>query len=459
LGRRRNENILESDRRRAQVMSDAAAHLRLAYYGDDFTGSTDALEFLTRAGLRTRLFMAPPTAAQCAGLDAIGVAGLTRSMAPAAMEAALRPAFTALRELGAPHVHYKVCSTFDSSPTVGSIGRAIEVGAEIFRSRFIPLLVGAPALSRYCVFGNLFARMGIGSTGEIHRLDRHPSMSRHPVTPADESDLRKHLARQTAKRVKLLDILQVSLPEDEARAALDRLLAEEAEVILFDVLYAEQLKLIGCLVDAHASREQPLFSVGSSGIEMALGSHWSARGLLRPRTSWPQLGNGGPLLVVSGSCSPVTAEQIAWAVREGFAEVPLDAAALAGGGDPGKTLPAILAHVSAGRNVVVNTSRGPSDHAVPIAASVLGGALGMIARQVIERTAVRRLVVAGGDSSSYAARALGIESVEMIAPLAPGAPLCRAFAPGSPIDGCEVNLKGGQVGAPDYFGAAARGRL
>ena len=323
-------------------MSDGAAQLRLAYYGDDFTGSTDALEFLTRAGLRTRLFMATPTAAQCAGLDAVGVAGLTRSMPPDAMEAALRPAFTALRELGAPHVHYKVCSTFDSSPSVGSIGRAMEVGSEIFRSRFIPLLVGAPALGRYCVFGNLFARMGIGSTGEIHRLDRHPSMSRHPVTPANESDLRKHLARQTAKGVKLFDILQVALPEHESRAALDRLLAEEPEVILFDVLSAEQLKLIGTLIDAHAKPEEPLFSVGSSGIEMALGSHWSARGLIQPRTSWPDAGSVGPLLVVSGSCSPVTAGQIAWAVAEGFAEVPLDAAALAAGADPTTAVPAIV---------------------------------------------------------------------------------------------------------------------
>ena len=98
--------------------------LRLAYYADDFTGATDALESVAQAGLKTRLFLNPPTAAQCAGLDAVGVAGFTRSLAPAPMEAVLRPAFAALRALGPRHVHYKICSTFDSSPTVGSIGRA-----------------------------------------------------------------------------------------------------------------------------------------------------------------------------------------------------------------------------------------------------------------------------------------------------------------------------------------------
>src|ERR1700742_2107437 len=96
--------------------------LLLAFYGDDFTGSTDALEFLSRAGIRTMLFIAPPSPQQLEvykGLQAIGVAGMTRSMSPEEMESTLKPAFSSLRDLGARHVHYKVCSTFDSSPQTG----------------------------------------------------------------------------------------------------------------------------------------------------------------------------------------------------------------------------------------------------------------------------------------------------------------------------------------------------
>src|SRR4029077_5810314 len=96
-------------------------------------------------------------------LQAVGVAGMTRSMTPRAMERELKPAFAKLKALGAPHVHYKVCSTFDSTPAIGSIGRVIAVASEIFRAPFVPLVVGAPPLGRYCVFGNLFARFGIGS--------------------------------------------------------------------------------------------------------------------------------------------------------------------------------------------------------------------------------------------------------------------------------------------------------
>lgn len=433
-------------------MSSASGNLRLAYYGDDFTGSTDALEFLMRAGLKTALFLAPPTAAQLArypDLAAVGVAGLTRSLAPAAMEAELRPAFTALRALGAPHVHYKVCSTFDSSPTVGSIGRAIDVGAEIFGRPFIPLLVGAPALGRHCVFGNLFARMGIGSAGAIHRLDRHPSMSRHPVTPADESDLRLNLARQTTKRVGLFDILQVALPSNAARTALEAVVAAGAEVVLFDVLHAEQLAQLGALIDAHASASHPLFSVGSSGIEMALGAHWA----LDARATWPHPGPAAPLLAISGSCSPVTAGQIDWALAHGFAAIAFDPTS-----DSAPFTTAAIASLRSGRNTVVYTSRGAPE-GPSLAPQQLGHALGQLARDAIAETGVTRLLVAGGDTSSYAARALGIEAVEMIAPLAPGAPLCRAHGPGSPADGLELNFKGGQVGAPDYFGAVAAGAL
>src|SRR5439155_8268574 len=179
------------------------------------------------------------------GLSAFGVAGMTRSMPPDKMEQALRPALAAMKSFGAPIVHYKVCSTFDSSPQVGSIGRAIDVGVDIFGSRPVPVVVGAPALGRYCVFGNLFARCG--TEGPAVRLDRHPSMSRHPVTPMDEADLRLHLAKQTSKRIGLLDVLALD-SRDPARA-FDQFIDAGNEIILIDMLYERQLAVAGGLID------------------------------------------------------------------------------------------------------------------------------------------------------------------------------------------------------------------
>ncbi|QIP13636.1 four-carbon acid sugar kinase family protein [Spirosoma aureum] len=441
--------------------------LLLAYYGDDFTGSTDALEFLSRAGVKTALFIETPTPEQLASypdLRAMGVAGMTRSIPPASMEPILRSAFTELRKLGSRHVHYKVCSTFDSSPTMGSIGKAIDVGQEVFHKNFIPLLVAAPSLGRYCVFGNLFARMGIGSDGAIFRLDRHPSMSKHPVTPADESDLRLHLARQTTKKVGLLDILQLVKNQEDIQNTITALLQDGSDIILFDALYDDQLTPIGELIDSYGHPHNPLFLVGSSGIEMALGKYWESIGALQPVTPWPDPGKATPLLVLSGSCSPITAKQIAWATANGFAEIIIDAQQIDAGA---WLLPHMtdynrkaIEFISEGRSVIIHTGGTSAAQNKLFSSQKLGTALGLIAREVVGQcSAIKRVVVAGGDTSSYAARAMGIEAVEMIAPLVAGAPLCKATAPGSPIDGIDVNFKGGQVGAENYFGILLEGHV
>src|SRR5204863_5465689 len=113
------------------------------------------------AGLRTALFLAPPSTealAQVGPLDAFGIAGDSRAMTPEEMDEALPPVFDALARSGAPVVHYKVCSTFDSSPAIGSIGRAMQIARRSFPRGFIPVVGGTPPLRRYCAFGHLFAR-------------------------------------------------------------------------------------------------------------------------------------------------------------------------------------------------------------------------------------------------------------------------------------------------------------
>lgn len=456
--------------------------LLLAFYGDDFTGSTDALEFLSRAGAKTALFIQPPSPEQLARypkLQAIGVAGMSRAMTPSEMDSELGTAYQALQALGARHVHYKVCSTFDSSPTLGSIGRAIDIATTIFQTPFVPLLVAAPALGRYCTFGNLFARMGIGSKGHIYRLDRHPSMSCHPITPADESDLRLHLARQTKKQIGLMDILQVELSKSEAAIALERIVDSGAEVVLFDALYESQLNVIGWLFEKYATKKKPLFSVGSSGVEMALGKCWEQQGELERVEEWPDPGMAAPLLVVSGSCSPVTSGQIAWAVANGFAEVALNTEAVAQSFDSNwfkKAVAEALVFLKEGRNVIIHTSRGTDDIRMARTketlklfgfdqvsrqgqtAKLFGSALGKVVRALIEEFPLQRLVIAGGDTSSFAAREIGIEALEMITPITPGAPLCRAFAPNSPANGLQISFKGGQVGPENFFELVLHGK-
>lgn len=167
-------------------------------------------------------------------LDALGIAGLTRSMEPDKMKENLDLAFQKISELNPRHVHYKVCSTFDSSPEIGNIGVAIECGLKHFENDFVPVLVAAPHLGRYMAFGNLFGQMGIGSKGEIFRLDKHPSMAYHPVTPAKEADLRDHLALQSHRSSGLIDLLDLQLPFNEIQHKLHKLI-ENHQIIFLTV--------------------------------------------------------------------------------------------------------------------------------------------------------------------------------------------------------------------------------
>lgn len=461
----------------------ASNNLKLAFYGDDFTGSTDAAECLAFAGLRTVLFLKPPTAddlSRFPGLQAVGIAGDSRTMTPAEMDEKLPAVFTSLSEIGAPFVHYKTCSTFDSSPRVGSIGRVMDIARGHFANPCIPIVVGAPALGRYSLFGNLFARAGID--GEIHRLDRHPTMSTHPVTPMDEADLRRHLSRQTSQGVGLFNYLQCQGSADAVDERFDTLLQTTPEAVLFDVVDRDQLTVVGRLLSTIARRTESLFVVGSSGVEYALTQWWREQGLL-PEASHISARPGvvDQILVVCGSASPVTESQIEAAVSQGYVEIPVDPVALIRGRGIEAAGPVAWQAVEAlgtGRNVLLHTTRGPHDPRIDEVTEVLrrergmsvaeaksvGGRelanrLGHILKEVLSEVNLPRVVVAGGDTSSHAVQVLGLDALEIVAPIAPGGPLCRAVAPGRDIDGLEITLKGGQVGHRDFFEAVRMGRM
>ncbi len=425
----------------------------LAFYGDDFTGSTDALEFITRAGAKAVLFTETPTAGQLAaipGLNVYGVAGKTRSLSPEDMEKILLPAFEQMKSIGARHIHYKICSTFDSSPDTGSIGKAIDCGHTVFKNEFTPVLGGMPALGRYCLFGNLFAKMGIGSEGAIYRLDRHPSMSKHPVTPATESDLTRVLAAQTSKKTGLVDILKVSGSRGDINQAVEQLIADKTEVLVYDAVKNEDLVSIASHLDAIATGYKlTLFSVGSSGIEMGLGTHWMRNGMMSPVKEWPVIGKAEPLLVVSGSCSPLTTAQIAYAKANGFEEIVLDPVKICNEDSVDEQqLIRIVGQLQQQQNLIVHTG---TRQATNLSSEKLGTALGAIAKEAVLKAGVKRVLVSGGDTSSYAARAMEIDAVEMLAPLVTGAPLCKVHSRNAAMQGLEVNFKGGQVGGKEYF--------
>lgn len=446
------------------------SELLLAFYGDDFTGSTDAMEALAVSGLRTVLFLSPPkpelVQRKFPDLRCIGVAGTSRAMSPAEMDAELEPVLRELWALRAPLTHYKVCSTFDSAPEVGSIGHVADMARGTFaRGQTLSVLAGAPPLRRYTVFGNHFAAAG----DEIFRLDRHPTMSRHPVTPMHEADLRIHLSHQTQARIGLMSLPELAGDDAGVDARHAQKLNAKPDLLLYDAADDHSLRTVGRLIWQQAQRAQH-FAIGSSGVEYALAAHWRASGVIAPaRATFPAVLPVKQLLVVSGSASPMTASQIHWASENGFDCVRAPTEALCRQQSAERTAASLLEQalksISQGKSVVIYTAAGPDDPSIKATrdtlsggssntAKLLGAALGRIARELVVRTGLRRVVVAGGDTSSYATQELGLYGLEMLAELTPGAPLCRGYSDDPKFDGLEIALKGGQMGKADYFGMA-----
>lgn len=433
------------------------------YYGDDFTGSTDVLDCLASSGVNSVLFLqrpSPEMLRRFADCQAVGIAGDSRSRTAEEMDATLPEIFSWIKQLGAPVSHYKVCSTFDSSPDRGSIGRAMEIGRAIFAAPLLPLVVAAPHLGRYVAFGNLFAE----SEGTVFRIDRHPTMHCHPVTPMTEADLRLHLAKQTSLRVALLDLTK--LRGKSAGQALESLLANGADAVLLDGDDPVTLNEAGRLVWHHANRQQ-LFAVGSSGLTSSLIPQWRAAGLLQAiETDAAYSERPGPvevMLVMSGSCSPVTERQIQWALEQGYAGIRLDAEELTGSIDDADVMQAHIAlavdHLLAKRSVVMYSAMGPLESGSAVHGRELGAAVGSILREIVKRSGIRRAMIAGGDTSSHAVAQLGLQALTWAGPLEPGAPLCRAHAADDSLDGLELVLKGGQVGRQDFFERARLGTV
>ena len=436
--------------------------LLLSYYGDDLTGATDVMEALASHGAPTVLFTQIPTPAQRArfpDVRAIGLAGASRSETPAWMNAHLTPALAWLKRLGAGVCHYKVCSTFDSSPEIGSIGRAIEIGQSLFGQAVVPLVVGAPQLKRYTAFGHLFAAY----QGQTYRIDRHPVMSRHPVTPMREADLRLHLGQQTTKSIALVDLAALAAADADARA--DAVLSSGAGIVLFDVADAATQRAVGHQL-ARQLRDGGLFVAGSSGVEYALLSEWTVSGLIPGRQFFASPGAVERIAVASGSCSATTARQIRHATENGFDGLAIDPKLLAAGEEEPvqRAIRSGLASLAAGRSPIVHTALGPETDVgdqfeAPGARHAIGTALGRILRALVEQASLRRVVIAGGDTSSHALAELDIYALTTLLPLpaTPGSPLCLAYSEQKPLDRLQIALKGGQVGGDDYFDAIRRG--
>jgi len=411
----------------------------LGAIADDFTGATDLANNLVRAGMRTVQAIGVPGESYDPGeVDAVVVALKSRNC-PAID--AINESLAALKWLqgqGARQIFFKYCSTFDSTDK-GNIGQVADALLAALGDDFAVMCPAFPTTGRTVYQGYLFV-------GNL--LLNECGMENHPLNPMTDASLVRVLERQSTGEVALLDFATL---QQGANAAIDKIRELKAagfRYAICDTLEDSHLDVIAAAIAEHR------MVTGGSGIAQALPGEYRRLGWLQPIADAGELSEiTGPALVLSGSCSKATLGQIEHfkASHETFALDPLSLAEDASLVD--QAIDWARQRLS-DKPVLIYASAPPervkeaqNKLGIERAGHLVEAALARIARELVV-AGVRRLVVAGGETSGAVISALGVTSLRIGHQIDPGVPWTETQVDGQML---AVALKSGNFGTENFF--------
>lgn len=411
----------------------------LGCVADDFTGATDLANMLVRGGMRTVQMIGVPDANQpVPDVDAIVVALKSRTIEPADAVAQSVAALDWLKTAGCARFFFKYCSTFDSTDQ-GNIGPVADALLDRLASNRTIACPAFPETGRTIFKGHLF----VGD-----QLLSDSPMRHHPLTPMIDSNLVAVLSRQTARGVGLVQFRDVAAGADAIRAQLDGVVSDGAAYAIVDAVTDDQLLVIG-----EAVADLPLIT-GGSGVALGLPAAYRKRGMLGETAGADAVpAVEGKAVVLAGSCSAATLGQIA-AWEKTRPSYNIDPLRLAEGEDvASEALDFLRRHLDSGPALVYASAPPETVKAVQAklgreeAGAIVERAMAHVAETLVAKDGVRRLVVAGGETSGAVVSALGVTSLRIGAQIDPGVP--GTVTLDSPS--IALALKSGNFGAVDFF--------
>jgi 3-dehydrotetronate 4-kinase len=407
----------------------------LGCIADDFTGATDLANNLVLAGMRVVQTIGIPSE-PVQDADAVVIALKSRTAPVDEAVAASLQAARWLTAQGAQRIYFKVCSTFDSTPA-GNIGPVAEALAELLGARFVPVTPAFPANGRTVFQGHLF----VGT-----QLLSDSAMRHHPLTPMTDSNLVNVLQSQLDSRlVGLVPHQSVQQGAEAVRQTAQRLVAQGQSMGIVDTVDQASLAV---LAEAIAAEDWPLMVAGSGlalSLPAALGCNIHAHANDLPPVE-------GACAIVSGSCSAATNAQVAYFIANGGEAFSVDALRLRDGDSlaqevldwaaPRLGQQPVLVYATAAPETVraVQKVMGEKDAGDRVEQALSEIAVGLAA------LGVRRLVVAGGETSGACVKALGIHTMRVGPQIDPGVPWCHTEPAG-----LRIALKSGNFGSTDFF--------
>ncbi|MDE1937267.1 3-oxo-tetronate kinase [Bradyrhizobium sp.] len=418
--------------------------LALGCIADDYTGASDLANTLTRAGLRTvQTIGVPADELKLPEVDAVVVSLKSRSIEAGLAVSRSRAADRWLRSRGADHVLFKICSTFDSTDA-GNIGPVMDALRADCVEKIVLVTPAFPETGRTVYQGNLF--VGLVPLNESPLKD-------HPLNPMHDSNLVRVLARQSKTKVGLVNLATVVRGPEAMRAHLADLSGKRIGAAIVDAVFDLDLETIGAVALDHR------LSVGASGIGLGLARALIGSGRVPKGASskMEEASVGGPAACLAGSCSQATLQQIANAEAT-MPVLHLDPDRIVTGSDEVRRALAWAAQRITEGPVLIASSSTPdqvaalqSRHGRDAAGHAIEQAMADIAETLVG-SGVRRLVIAGGETSGAVVDRLGIPGFLVGTEIAAGVPVLRAV--GAKEGDMLLALKSGNFGGPHFFSDA-----
>ena len=416
----------------------------LGCIADDYTGASDLANTLKKAGLRTvQTIGVPASDYKLPNVDAVVLSLKSRSIDPNKAVQLSLDAYTWLKRQGADHILFKICSTFDSTDR-GNIGPVMDALLEKTGDDCIIVTPAFPETKRTVYMGNLFV-------GHVP-LNESP-LKDHPLNPMHDSNLVRVLQRQSKHQIGLAELATVTKGAAALRARLHELGRDGVRAAIADTVFDADLGPIG-----EVAAEARL-SVGASGLGLGLAQAFVKRG--RGGKGGEALAKLGPSAsaCLAGSCSAATLGQVAEAEKI-MPVFRLDPEHLM------ERRAAYLDEITAW--ATDRLSKGPvlvASTATPDRVRALQGRFGQsevghaieqamadLAERLVDQ-GVRRLVVAGGETSGAVVDRLGVPGFVVGPEIAAGVPVLGASGYKHPM---LIALKSGNFGGPAFFADALK---
>lgn len=345
-----------------------------------------------------------------------------------------------LKELDCSMYYNKTCSVFR-----GNIGAEFDAMMDALEENFAVISLAFPKNGRTTLNG----------IHKVHgKLLENSEFANDPVHPTKKSNLVDILQEQTKRSVSFIRLEVVQQGAEVLRKAINEA-KKTSTYCIIDAVTQDDLTIV-----AEASAEFKVLA-GSSAIAEELPKFLNIKKVPNPLNNIKIKDDNG-VLIVSGSLTPQTKDQTSFIINQGVKTFVLDSRNIFSDDSYQVEVSHLVENASevlsshkdvmimadSKSEVVAETKAiGENFKMDPLTVSKLvSAALADATKQIADKISLKRLVVAGGDTSGTVCRKLNIQGNYVLREIETGLPSSLAIGPNM-----LIVLKSGSFGKEDFL--------